>query len=313
MTGRRTQAGHCRAGRGPGRRGTGEAQRMSPLVGALMIGGTFGALLWLERRNPLRPERHEPKLLRNARNLAVAALAAATVQVAEKPLTGPLTRLVERRRVGFLQRFNMPRWLEVTLGAVLLDYTLYLWHVLTHKVPFLWRFHKAHHADLDMDASTGLRFHFGEIAISAIYRAAQILVIGVSSLTLSIWNTLLLCEVMFHHSNVGLPLRAERWLSKFVVTPRMHGVHHSVVPEETDSNWSSGLTVWDWLHGTLRLNVPQGEITIGLPDYRDPKQVTLPKVVAMPFTPEPPSELLPDGARPTRQDLPEAEPSHLLA
>ena len=178
-----------------------------PWVSVVAIGGAFAALLWLERRRPMRRE-PEPKLRRNARNLAMAALAAGAIQVAERPVTGPLTRLVVRQRIGLLQRFGLPRWLEVILAGVLLDYTLYVWHVLTHKVPLLWRFHKAHHADLGLDASTGIRFHFGEMALSALWRAAQVLVIGVSPYALSVWNTIMLVEVMFHHSNVALPPRA---------------------------------------------------------------------------------------------------------
>jgi sterol desaturase/sphingolipid hydroxylase (fatty acid hydroxylase superfamily) len=143
-----------------------------------------------------------------------------------------------------------------------------------------------HHVDLDMDASTAVRFHFGEMVLSVILRTAQIILIGVSPRTLSIWNTWLLCEVIFHHSNVRLPSRAERWLSKLIVTPRMHGVHHSVVPSELNSNWSSGLTVWDWLHGTLHRHVPQNQITIGVAGYRDAEQVTYPRLMEMPFATE---------------------------
>ena len=258
-------------------------ERVPPWLGAAMVGGTFLTLVWLESRRPLRGRRFESKFRRNVRNLAVAATAAAAVQLAERPLTAPLTRLVGRRRLGLLPGLRLPRWLEVALGVILLDYTLYFWHVLTHKVPFLWRFHKAHHADLDMDASTAVRFHFGEIAISALYRAGQVLLLGIRPLTLSVWGTLLMCEVMFHHSNVSLPRNWERWLGKLLVTPRMHGIHHSTARDETDSNWSSGLTLWDWLHGTLRRDVPQDRITIGVPEYREPNQVTLPRVLAMPL------------------------------
>jgi sterol desaturase/sphingolipid hydroxylase (fatty acid hydroxylase superfamily) len=225
-------------------------------LSALLVGGAFCGLLWLERRRPLRRS-VEPKVRRNARNLAVAALSAAAIQVAEKPVTQPLTALVERRRWGLLNRLSLPIWLEVPLAVVLLDYTLYLWHVLVHKVPWLWRFHQPHHVDLDMDASTALRFHFAEMVVSVPWRAAQVVVIGVSPLALSVWQTATLVEILFQHSNVDLPIEVERWLCRLVVTPRMHGIHHSIVPEETDSNWSSGLTLWDWLHGTLRLNVPQ--------------------------------------------------------
>lgn len=101
----------------------------------MLIVGAFGALLWLERRRPLRHSSIEPKLTRDARNLAVAALGAAALQIAERPVAEPLTQLVEQRRWGLLKRVRLPLWLEVTLGVALLDYTLYLWHVLTHRAP----------------------------------------------------------------------------------------------------------------------------------------------------------------------------------
>src|SRR3954463_5472354 len=155
--------------------------------------------------------------------------------------------------------------------------------MLTHRVPALWRFHQVHHCDLDMDASTALRFHFAEMAISVPYRAAQVALIGVAPRPLSIWQTFLFVSILFHHSNLRLPLWLERRLAPLIVTPRMHGIHHSIIEEETNSNWSSGLTLWDRLHGTLRLDVPQSEIEIGVAAYRDPEQVTVPRLVEMPF------------------------------
>ncbi len=251
------------------------------LSGALVL-GVFGALVWLERRRPLREER-ESKLVRSARNLAVAAVGAAALRLTEAPLAERLTALVERRRWGLLKLVRLPLWLEVAAAVVLLDYTLYLWHVLTHRVPWLWRFHVVHHIDLDLDATTALRFHFAELAVSVPWRAAQILCIGVSPLTLSVWQTLLMLSIIFHHSNVRLAAGLERGLNLFVVTPRMHGIHHSTVKEETNSNWSSGLTLWDRLHGTLRLDVPQDAIEIGVPAYQEPRGVGLTSMLALPF------------------------------
>src|SRR5207249_6219037 len=169
-----------------------------------------------------------------------------------------------------------------------MDYTLYGWHVLTHRVPFLWRFHVVHHVDLDLDASTALRFHFAEIVISIGWRIAQVVLIGVPPLALSAWQTATLVSIMFHHSNARLPIALERRLNRLIVTPRMHGIHHSTVREETDSNWSSGLTLWDKLHGTLRLNVPQHEVRIGVPAYGEPSRVALRQLLLMPFAPSPP-------------------------
>lgn len=269
------------------------------LAGVLAI-GAFGALTWAERRRALRAD-VEPKERRVARNLVVAAVSAAAVQVAERPIVRPLARWVERRRIGVLHRLPLPSWLRTAFAVVLMDYTLYWWHVAEHRVPWLWRCHAVHHVDLDLDASTALRFHFTELVASVPWRAAQVTVIGVTPSALVLWQRLLMLSILFHHSNVRLPIGVERWLGHLVVTPRLHGIHHSIVEEETNSNWSSGLTLWDRLHGTLKGNVPQQEITIGLPAYRDPDEVTLPRILVMPFTDHRALEELPSGGVPARE------------
>jgi sterol desaturase/sphingolipid hydroxylase (fatty acid hydroxylase superfamily) len=264
---------------------------------AALVLGAFAALVALERRYPLR-RRVEPPNRRDARNLAVAAAGALAVRLVETPVVMPLSRLVERRRWGLLQLVPMPRFLAVALSLVLLDYTLYLWHILTHRVRLLWRFHVVHHIDLDLSASTALRFHFAELALSTPWRAAQVLLIGVSPAALSAWQTALLVSILFHHSNLRLPLALERRLVRFVVTPRMHGIHHSANPQDTGSNWSSGLAIWDRLHGTLRLDVPQDEIAIGVPAYRACDEVTLGRMLALPFGHERPIWRWPQAAEP---------------
>ena len=264
-------------------------------VSAPLVVGAFVWLAWLERRRPLR-RAVEPKLPREARNLAVAVAGAAALAVAERPVAERLCALVERRRWGLLKLWKLPAWAEVALAVLLLDYTLYHWHVLTHRLPFLWRFHVVHHADLDLDASTALRFHFAELLLSVPWRAGQILAVGVSPLALSVWQTLLLLSVLFHHSNVRLPVGLERRINRFVVTPRMHGIHHSAAEGETNSNWSSGLTVWDWLHGTLNLRVPQEAVNVGVPAYRDPQEVGLLEILKLPFGPVRPTWQTPTGS-----------------
>lgn len=244
--------------------------------------GTFAALVWFENRRPLRCG-VESKMIRSGRNLAVAGLAAAALQLFENPVVNPLTNYVERKNCGLLKLARLPKWLETIFAVVLLDYTLYVWHVLTHRIPFLWRFHQVHHVDLDLDASTAVRFHFAEMIISVAWRTGQILLIGVSPTSFAAWQMFLFPSILFHHSNIKLPIDLEKKLRKFVVTPRLHGIHHSIIKDETDSNWSSGLTVWDWLHGTLKIDVPQEQIIIGVPAYRHPHEVVLPKILAMPF------------------------------
>lgn len=270
---------------------------------ALLVLGFGAILLWRELRDPLRRS-VESKMRRDARNLAVAGLSGLAIMFAELPIVTPLAAMVEERKWGLVKLAHLPAWIEITLGVILMDYTLYLWHILTHRVPWLWRFHVVHHADLDMDASTALRFHFGEMLVSIPWRMCQVLLIGVSPLSLSIWQTALMLSILFHHSNVRLPIAVERILNLFIVTPRMHGIHHSIVREETDSNWSSGLTLWDRLHGTLRLNLPQDEITIGVPAYRELDDVRLTRMLKLPFVPQRPAWLLPDGGRPRREAAP---------
>jgi sterol desaturase/sphingolipid hydroxylase (fatty acid hydroxylase superfamily) len=263
--------------------------------------GTLLLLRWLERRRPLRRS-VEPKLLREARNLSVAGVSAVAVVLAERPIVMPLAAFVEERRWGLLRLVGFPLWLEIAAALVLMDYTFYIWHILMHRIPLLWRFHLVHHVDLDLDASTALRFHFTEMIASVPWRAGQVALIGLTPFTFSVWQCAFLVSILFHHSNVELPVSLERWINKLFVTPRMHGIHHSVVERETNSNWSSGLTFWDWLHGTLRLNVPQSEVTIGVPAFQRPEAVTLPRVLTMPFENLPPSWEFPAGGHPEPHD-----------
>ena len=248
---------------------------------SLCLGATV-ALWLLEHRRPLR-RRVESRLHHQARNAAVAAAGAVAVRVVEQPLVDLVTRRVEAHAWGLLPRLGLPPPLERLAALRLLDYTLYLWHVLVHRVPWLWRFHAVHHVDLDLDASTAIRFHFGELAISTPWRVAQVAAIGVRPQTLQLWQRLTLASILFHHSDVRLPLRFEALLAALVVTPRLHGIHHSKRGDEMASNWSSGLTIWDRLHRTFRDDVPQAAMTIGVEGFDEPSQVALPRLLIMPF------------------------------
>ena len=248
--------------------------------------GIAGLIVFIaERARPLRqPTQTEPR--RSVVNLALGAISLATVALVEAPLTRPLAQRAERRRVGLVQRLSLPTWARDAAGVLLMDYTIYLWHVATHKVPFLWRFHLVHHIDMDLDSTTAMRFHGADMALSAPIRAAQVATIGLSPRGLRVWQGWFFLAVLFHHSNLRLPERFERKLARFITTPRMHGIHHSAVRGETDSNWSSGFAFWDHLHRTFRLDVPQAEIAIGVPAYRDPANAGLLPSLALPFTHE---------------------------
>ena len=250
------------------------------LLSAAALAIVIGERRWALRR----PTQAEPR--RSARNLLLGAAALATVQALENPVVRPLAVRVERRRAGLAQRLPLPVWGRDAVAFLLLDYTIYFWHVMTHRVPALWRFHLVHHIDMDLDSTTALRFHAADMAISVPYRAAQVALLGASPRALRLWQGFFFLSVLFHHSNLRLPLRLERALARVLTTPRMHGIHHSTVRAETDSNWSSGLSLWDHLHGTFRLDVPHHAVRIGVPAYRNPAELAVMPSLLMPFRPE---------------------------
>jgi sterol desaturase/sphingolipid hydroxylase (fatty acid hydroxylase superfamily) len=248
----------------------------------IVLAGWIAALLWWEHKRSLRCV-VDNKLTRDARNLAVAGLAAIAIQSLEVPVAIAIATRAQQQRSGLVQIIRTPEWVKSVTAILLLDYTLYIWHRLTHRVPLLWRFHQVHHVDRERDASTALRLHFGEITMSVAFRAAQVWLIGPTLVSYAAWQTFLFICILFHHSNVRMPLIWERRLARVIVTPRLHGIHHSVVPEEVNSNWSSGFTVWDWLHGTLRTRVPQDSIVIGVEGLRGDRDQELRSVLSLPF------------------------------
>src|SRR5687768_7875897 len=148
-----------------------EELRLPAWVTPVVVGGAFLLITWLESRRPLR-ERKESRERRLGRNLSTAGITAAITSAVQAQLLEPLVRRAERENLGLLNRLALPRWIHTTLGILLLDYTLWWWHFLNHRVPLLWRFHLVHHVDLDLDASTALRFHFGEMSLSVFFRMA---------------------------------------------------------------------------------------------------------------------------------------------
>ena len=168
---------------------------------------------------------------------------------------------------GLLRMVSLHFAAEFVLGFLLMDLTFYYWHRANHAFPFFWRFHNVHHVDPDLDVSTSFRFHFCEILYSLVFRALQTYLLGISLFTYLVYELVFQCATLFHHSNVRLPITFERVLNKIIVTPRMHGIHHSIVKDETNSNYSVIFRWWDLMHRTVRLNVKQADVVIGVPAY----------------------------------------------
>jgi sterol desaturase/sphingolipid hydroxylase (fatty acid hydroxylase superfamily) len=261
-------------------------------------------LLFLaERRWPLR--RPVASLLaRLGVNLLVAGLALAAAGGLVRPLVQRLLGEAADRPLGLLGWLPLPAAAEAVLGFLLLDVAFYWWHRANHEVPLLWRFHNVHHLDPDLDVSTALRFHFGEIAFSALFRVVQVTAIGVTAPTYWAYELCFQAGTLFHHSNLRLPVRLERALARLLVTPRMHGIHHSQVKAEATSNYGVLLPWWDRLHRTLRLNVPQRLITIGVPGYAGAGDNRLAAIFAHPFRRQRDHWRTPDGDLPERGELP---------
>ena len=261
----------------------------------VLIGGALLLLPALEALHPLR-RRTQPRLGRWLRNVGTAGIAFAAARPLQLMLLVPFAAWLQGREFGLLHLVDLPALPELLLALLLLDATLWYWHWANHRVGLLWRFHAVHHEDKDLDVSTALRFHFGELALSVAWRAVQVALIGASPRHLVIYTVVLTLSVLFHHSNLRLPFAVERVLVHLFVTPRMHGIHHSTVLRETDSNYSSILSIWDRLHGTLRLNRPQDELVIGLPGG-GPKAAGLWRLQVQPFLAQARADEAPDARR----------------
>ena len=197
--------------------------------------------------------------------------------------------IAAERQWGLLNNAGLPVWLAVIMAVVMLDLVIYLQHVIFHAVPTLWRLHMVHHTDLDIDVTTGNRFHPLEIILSMLIKMAAVTVIGPPVMAVIIFEVVLNATSMFNHSNVRLPKPVDRVLRLFIVTPDMHRVHHSVIKRETNSNYGFNLPWWDRMFGTYRDQPAAGHIamTIGLEQYRDPAQLTLPRLFILPATGKP--------------------------
>lgn len=238
------------------------------LITGLALGGV-ASLFWLERRYPLRLNSlAAPR--RKAQNLALGLIGAMV-----------LSRLSHHPKA----QNHKTGWIQNLIKLLLLDYTLYLWHWLNHRLPLLWRFHHVHHSDQALDTTTAARFHIIELSLSALWRFGQIRLLGVSPGLLSLWQALLQLSIYFHHANLALPPGLDQQLQRWIVTPQLHTVHHADQPQYAHRNFSSGLTLWDKLHGTFRTEPDTEQLSIGAPDGRPPES-DLKGLLLGPFKPQ---------------------------
>jgi sterol desaturase/sphingolipid hydroxylase (fatty acid hydroxylase superfamily) len=186
---------------------------------------------------------------------------------------------------GLINYLQLRLSVAALIGFLALDLIIYAQHVVFHKVPVLWRLHRMHHADLDIDVTTGVRFHPIEILISLLIKIAAVLALGIPVVAVILFEVVLNVTSMFNHSNVSMPAWLDRALRLVVVTPDMHRVHHSVLRRETDSNFGFNLPWWDWLFGTYRAQPEAGHtgMTIGIPIFRDPHELRIDRLLTQPF------------------------------
>ena len=249
----------------------------------LAAGGAVVLLLLLIEFNfPLRT-RNYSFAIRLISNGFLSLLVLITVYLLVMPVQQGTLNFTESSKFGLLYLIDLPPLAEGIIGFLLMDLAFYYWHLLNHKILFLWRFHNVHHMDPDMDMTSAFRFHFGEIAFSSLFRIAQISLIGISPLVFIVYELFFTANTIFQHSNIKLPLKFERKLNRIIVTPRMHGIHHSQFRNETDSNYSTVFSWWDVIHKTIKLNVPQNEIAIGVPAYSNREDNKLLKLIMHPF------------------------------
>ena len=267
-------------------------------VGTPVLIIVFLTLLWLQWKFPLRRQ-HFSLLVRIVRNLLLSIPSHSILRWAMLPIAVTVAAWAGTRHIGLLNWIPMPMWARVIASVLMMDYAYWWWHWANHMVPFFWRFHNVHHTDLDMDVSTASRFHFGEMLFSIAFLCVAVVLIGVTPALLIAFFVTFEAATLFHHSNWRLPIKLERVLNHVMVTPRMHGIHHSIVQRETNSNWGTIFCWWDKLHRTLRWDIPQNEITIGVAAYRDEKELTVGRLLVLPFGKQREWQL-PNGEKPDR-------------
>lgn len=255
-----------------------------PTIRLAAFAATFAVLALMEALTPRRAQ-EVGRRWRWPSNLGVVVVDALAVRLLFPTAVVGLALWVEARGWGLFHLLAWPTWVEVTLSLLVLDLAVWCQHVLFHRVPVLWRVHRMHHADLEFDVTTGVRFHPVEIVLSILIKFGVVALIGAPPVAVLAFEVLLNATSMFSHSNLRLPEALDAVLRRVIVTPDMHRVHHSVAPRETHSNFGFNLSWWDRLFGTYRAQPEGGHegMTLGLPLFRDRSELRLDRMLLQPF------------------------------
>ncbi len=209
----------------------------------------------------------EERTTHGVKNIVIAVINGLIIGILFSGITLIVANYTEENNFGFVHLFNLSEIQYSILAFIIMDMWNYTWHRINHRLPFLWRFHKIHHSDPNMDVTTSVRFHFGEIIISSALRLVVIFLVGIPIWVLIFYDTTLLICTIFHHSNIQLRDKFDKLIRVVIVSPNMHKVHHSRIRIETDSNYSSFLTIWDRIFGSFSLKDDYSEINFGLDNY----------------------------------------------
>ena len=249
-----------------------------------VFAGVFVLMAVLEAVFP-RKDRVLPRAHRWLTNGGFVVIDTLALRLVLPVLAVGMAGIAARNGWGLFNSLALPFWLEVALAFIILDLLIYAQHVATHKIPMLWRLHKVHHADRDIDATTGVRFHPVEIVLSMTYKLLCVVILGAPALAVFLFEVVLNAAALFNHANVRLPSGVDRIARRVIVTPDMHRVHHSVHRQETDSNYGFFLSVWDRMFRTYIAEPRDGHgaMTIGLSDYQDEKPARLLWSLWLPF------------------------------
>ncbi|MFA6499694.1 MAG: sterol desaturase family protein [Desulfurivibrionaceae bacterium] len=229
----------------------------------------------------------EPTVPRSKRWLANLPLSIVNGTIYHLLYTSAIVALIlaaQKEKLGLLNAWDLPEWIKIAAGILILDFFIYLWHLLTHALPFLWRFHRVHHSDLNMDVTTANRFHLGEFLFTGLIRLAVIYTFGIGLTAYILFEILVNLSVQFHHSSIRVPACFERVWVLFFVPPFLHRIHHSVRIKERDANYGVIFSIWDRLLGTLITEVAQEQIVIGIGSHREIEQLGFLRLLALPFT-----------------------------